>query len=99
MPTRRVAVHAAALASRPQALDGSAAALIDPVDAAILQAADRWARSREPSRRAVRASALIPFSSDRKFMAAFHQVHGRGDGIRQRRAAQDARAKRARSDG
>ena len=71
------AVHEAAVASRPQVLDGSAAALTDPVDAAILQAADRLGLVRERFPEIGPRVDLIPFSSDRKFMAAFHQVHGR----------------------
>jgi P-type Ca2+ transporter type 2C len=71
------AVRAAALASRPQVLDKTAGPLSDPVDAAILQAADRLGLRRVPADGTGPIVALIPFASDRKFMAAFHEVHGR----------------------
>ena len=65
------AVRGAARASRPQAADGGGA-LRDPVDAAILQAADRIGQNPQASS----SVGLVPFSSERKFMAAFYEEVG-----------------------
>jgi len=71
-------MESAVLASRPQpAPDGGLAAIgRDPVDAAILTAASRLGveRSELVERRPGRG--LVPFSSERKLMAAFHDVDG-----------------------
>jgi Ca2+-transporting ATPase len=67
----------AALASRQQALDGSAGPLTDPVDAAVLQAAGRMKFSKMSAPSGGPMVGFVPFSSDRKFMAAFHHVEGR----------------------
>ena len=71
------AVRAAALASRQQVVDRSVGALTDPVDAAILQAFERLGFGGEPIQESGRNVGLVPFSSDRKFMAAFHEKDGR----------------------
>jgi Ca2+-transporting ATPase len=76
---------AASLASRQQASapepgDGMAAdsggPLIDPVDAAILRAADRLGITRGTFGSQGPMLGLVPFSSDRKFMASFHNANG-----------------------
>jgi P-type Ca2+ transporter type 2C len=71
-------IEVAVLASRPQpARDAGPSAFgRDPVDAAILTAARRLGldRSQLVARRPFRG--LVPFSSERKLMAAFHDVDG-----------------------
>jgi Ca2+-transporting ATPase len=69
-------LRAAALASRPQAEASSADGWQDPVDVAVLDAAERI--SGDGTRlNTTTPLAVIPFSSDRKWMAAFHDVNGR----------------------
>jgi Ca2+-transporting ATPase len=68
-------LRAAALASRPQADAPSTGGWQDPVDAAILEAAGRRGGDAARADDATLV-AVIPFSSDRKWMAAFHE---RGD--------------------
>lgn len=74
---------AAALASRQQATTvdpgndataGTGGPLVDPVDAAILRAADGIGISRRQLVQQRPALGVVPFSSDRKFMAAFYSV-------------------------
>src|SRR5206468_4251434 len=71
-------LEAAVLASRPQPKTDDALAAFgrDPVDAAILTAAGRLGvdRSQLVERRPCRG--LVPFSSARKLMAAFHVAGG-----------------------
>jgi Ca2+-transporting ATPase len=64
-------LHAAALCSRAQVADRVAGALRDPVDAAILDAAARLSR---PDDLAIHQTpvSVIPFSSERKWMASFY---------------------------
>jgi Ca2+-transporting ATPase len=69
----RHALEIAALASRPQAsvrTGQEAVGLPDPVDAAILRAARDCRVATASLER--QPAALIPFSSDRRFMASFH---------------------------
>jgi Ca2+-transporting ATPase len=76
-PTLRRALEAAALASRRRAGDGaSEAAVLDPVDAALLAAATRFGL--DPGRLGAGRSAcgLVPFSSSRKLAAAFYESGG-----------------------
>jgi Ca2+-transporting ATPase len=78
-------LQTAARASRQQAADHEPApqtdanqargSLVDPVDRAVLQAFDR-ATGHGASGRIDAPVAVIPFSSDRKFMAAFHRLDG-----------------------
>jgi Ca2+-transporting ATPase len=66
-------LQGAALASRAQVDDASLGALRDPVDAAILEGAERLpATSRVPLD--VRQVGMIPFASSRKWMAGFYQT-------------------------
>jgi Ca2+-transporting ATPase len=78
-------VSAAVLASRPQAslADAHGAGrvdragpLIDPVDAAIVRAARRLGSARVPADHERPALGILPFSSDRKFMASFQDMDG-----------------------
>ena len=64
-------LHAAALCSRAQVVDQVAGALRDPVDAAILDAAARLPRPGDLGLHQTPIS-IIPFSSERKWMAAFY---------------------------
>jgi Ca2+-transporting ATPase len=74
----RSALECAALATRPQAAGSSAAdgtPTGDPVDVAIIQAAANSGIDVEQLHgRPV--AAYVPFSSERKFMAAFHRSDG-----------------------
>ena len=65
-----------ALASRHQARDRGAGALLDPVDAAILQGAERMSGRHAPVVAVGALAGMVPFSSDRKFMAVIHDVDG-----------------------
>ena len=65
-----------ALASRHQARDRGAGALVDPVDAAILQGAERMSGRHAPVVAVGAIAGMVPFSSDRKFMAVIHDVDG-----------------------
>jgi Ca2+-transporting ATPase len=70
----KTALEAGALASRPQPRgDGDQAALGDPVDLALLAAAERAGISRSLLVQQRPLEGMVPFSSDRKFMAAFHR--------------------------
>ena len=78
-------LSAAVLASRHQAsiadahgagTVGRAGPLIDPVDAAIVRAASRLGTARVPVERERPALGILPFSSDRKFMASFQDMDG-----------------------
>jgi Ca2+-transporting ATPase len=64
-------LEAAAHASRLQVAEDGAGPLRDPVDAAVLQAANRLGQSWSTGSGVL--AGLIPFSSDRKWMAAFHK--------------------------
>lgn len=64
-------LRAAAFASRPQAAEASGA-LRDPVDAAVIEARDRVELDAGAAAPAGARVGLVPFSSDRKFMAVFH---------------------------
>jgi P-type Ca2+ transporter type 2C len=70
-------VEGAALASRPQvdADDEGTSSLRDPVDAAIVDGARRIPGMRRPSLEVHRAG-MIPFTSERKWMARFYQTDG-----------------------
>jgi P-type Ca2+ transporter type 2C len=84
-------LRTAALASRQQASaaapegadagasDGPRVAgpLIDPVDAAVLHALDRSGFDRAHLAAASSLVGVVPFSSERKFMASFHDEGGR----------------------
>ncbi len=74
----RRALEVAALASRDQAArpDGSAVAARDPVDAAIFSAAGRVGLDPAALHAARPALGLVPFSSERKLMASFHDAFG-----------------------
>jgi Ca2+-transporting ATPase len=67
-------LQGAALASRPQVARDDAGPLRDPMDAAILQAVERMTMGHADSVLSARRVGLIPFSSDRKWMAAFFQT-------------------------
>ncbi|HET7216591.1 MAG TPA: cation-transporting P-type ATPase [Vicinamibacterales bacterium] len=67
-------VRAAALASRAQAAEASGA-LRDPVDAAVLEADSRIELDAGATFTPGSPAGLVPFSSDRKFMAVFYS-HG-----------------------
>ncbi len=81
-------LRTAALASRQQAsiaTEGADAAdgpriagpLVDPVDAAVLHAVDRIGLDRAHLADTSPVVGVVPFSSERKFMASFHDVDGR----------------------
>jgi Ca2+-transporting ATPase len=81
-------LRTAALASRQQAsaAPGGAGAsdgpriagpLVDPVDAAVLHALDRIGLDRVRLVDASPVAGVVPFSSERKFMASFHDAGGR----------------------
>jgi Ca2+-transporting ATPase len=74
----RVVMRAAVLASHEQAThaDGRAGPTRDPVDAAVLQAAPRFGIAVDELAAARHVIGLVPFSSDRKLMAAFERVDG-----------------------
>ncbi|MDO8793066.1 MAG: HAD-IC family P-type ATPase [Vicinamibacterales bacterium] len=71
-------IEAAVLASRPQPAgeDAPSAFGRDPVDAAILTAARRLGLDRSQLAAGRPSRGLVPFSSERKLMAAFHEVDG-----------------------
>ncbi|HEY6507178.1 MAG TPA: cation-transporting P-type ATPase, partial [Vicinamibacterales bacterium] len=70
----RRAIEVAALASRTQALAADADSVVqDPVDAAMLRAAERIGVDRTALVAAQPATGLLAFSSARKLMASFHQ--------------------------
>ena len=72
----RAALEAAALASRPQPDVGEDDRRGDPVDRAMLAAARRAGIDRAALVRGRPQIGLVPFSSERKLMASFHQVDG-----------------------
>jgi Ca2+-transporting ATPase len=76
--TARELLEAAALASAPPPAirDGDHGAAVDPVDAAVLTAARGAGIDDRRLRAAYPLAGLVPFSSDRKLMAAFHQTNG-----------------------
>jgi Ca2+-transporting ATPase len=70
----RRALEVAALASRPQAVAAAGDGVVDlpdPVDAAIRHAARECGVAAATLER--QPASLIPFSSDRRFMASFHE--------------------------
>ena len=69
------ALEVAAFASRPQARAAASGdhAIGDPVDAALLGAADRFGIDRAELVATQPAVGLIPFTSARKLMASFHR--------------------------
>ena len=71
-------LEAALLASRPPAdpAPGTAVTRGDPEDAAVFEAAARISLDRNRIIGARPLVALLPFSSERKLMAAFHRVDG-----------------------
>jgi Ca2+-transporting ATPase len=74
----RDALACAVLATRPQAASGAAAdgtPVGDPVDVAIIHAASSAGIDVEQLH-ARPVASFVPFSSERKFMAAFHQDNG-----------------------
>jgi Ca2+-transporting ATPase len=74
----RSALQVGALASRPQEETGSGRHVAnDPVDAAVIDAADRFGIDRSDLISARPPLALLPFSSERKLMASFHRVDDR----------------------
>ena len=80
-------LRTAALASRQQASAGSAASasdtggsagpLIDPVDAAVLHAIGRIGLDPAHLDDGSSVVGVVPFSSERKLMASFHERDGR----------------------
>lgn len=69
------ALEVAALASRPQASDRDHPAPVgDPVDLAVLRAAERAGIDRATIVRERPVLGLVPFSSQRKLMASFHRA-------------------------
>jgi Ca2+-transporting ATPase len=76
----RQVLTSAALASRMQVgetvRDAEAGALRDPVDAAVLAAADRLPTDPSSPRQCAVRVASIPFASARKWMAGFDQMNG-----------------------
>jgi len=73
-PVRKL-LEAAALASRAQAEvgPGAEAARVDPVDRAVLNALERAGLTRDALLASAPESGLVPFSSERKYMASFHE--------------------------
>jgi Ca2+-transporting ATPase len=67
-------LQGAGLASRAQVASDDAGPLRDPVDAAILQALERLSSPSSGSLLSARRVGLIPFTSDRKWMAGFYQT-------------------------
>jgi Ca2+-transporting ATPase len=61
----------AALASRPQAVDADGTLVGDPVDVAVLAAAERAGIVRDELVRGLPVRDTLPFSSSRKLMASF----------------------------
>jgi Ca2+-transporting ATPase len=74
----RALLEAAAMASRmqPKKEDDAQAWQGDPVDVAMLAAAERQGIGRAALVAGRREVGLLPFSSDRKLMASFHEVDG-----------------------
>ncbi len=71
------ALEVAALASRPQPRgEGTRDVHGDPVDIALLAAAEQPASTERRSSRERPQEGIVPFSSDRKFMASFHRSGG-----------------------
>ena len=71
------ALEVAALASRPQPRgQGTGEPQGDPVEVAILAAAEKVGVDREALVADRPSEGLVPFSSERKFMASFHRRHG-----------------------
>ena len=70
------ALTIAARASRVQAGEGGGNPQADPVDAAVLQAAARVAFAQNAAPDTQPPAAVVPFSSDRKFMAVLYSCMG-----------------------
>lgn len=76
-PRLRRILEGAALAGRPQALTQEGVAPdVDPVDVAVFRVAELHGIDRAVLVGARPAAGLLPFSSDRKLMASFHDVNG-----------------------
>ena len=70
----KAALEVGALASRPQPrVEGAGESHGDPVEIALLTAAERAGIDRTTLIGVRPQEGLVPFSSDRKFMAAFHR--------------------------
>jgi Ca2+-transporting ATPase len=71
-------IEAAVMASRQQPADAADPSAFgrDPVDAAILAAGRRLGLDRSQLVARRRSRGLVPFSSERKLMATFHEVDG-----------------------
>ena len=76
-PRVKSALEAAALASRPQPIVPDSQRRGDPVDRAILTAAQRAGIDREALVDRRPEAGSVPFSSQRKLMASFHKVDER----------------------
>ena len=76
-PRVRGALEIAALASRPQPAEGRDGPAGDPVDRALLTAAERAGIDRARLMRSRTERGWVPFSSERKLMASFQQLDGR----------------------
>ncbi len=72
----RRALEVGALASRTQASAGDDPGGRDPVDVAVLQAAERAQIDPAAIVREQPVLGLVPFSSERKLMASFHRANG-----------------------
>jgi Ca2+-transporting ATPase len=72
-PSLRLVLEVGSLASRPQAEGPDHGGLGDPVDLALLHAAERAGIDRTAIVRDRPAIGLVPFSSRRKLMASFHR--------------------------
>ena len=73
-PAVSVALEVGALASRPQPRgEGDTAGQGDPVDLALLVAAEKAGIDRSALVAQRPQEGIVPFSSDRKFMASFHR--------------------------
>ena len=71
------ALEVGALASRPQPRgEGDSAPQGDPIDVALLAAAEKGGVNRAALLAQRPQEGMVPFSSDRKFMASFHRENG-----------------------
>jgi Ca2+-transporting ATPase len=72
------ALETGAFASRPQPEGEDGASHGDPVEIALLAAAEHAGINRDRLTREQAQEGLVPFSSDRKFMASIHRTTGGG---------------------
>ena len=77
LASRQQASAVGTSADDPRAGNSAAGPHVDPVDAAVQQAAARIGLGRTDPADAGRLAGFVPFSSDRKFMASFHEMEGR----------------------